>query len=645
MAAAPARADTGAATPTPAEHVAALMAEQEQGEAVVVSELLAGEYDTEALEEQLRAEFGRLDTPFHVFAAPDLNAVRDEDAFLAALQDRLGEEGLYVYLKDGYTVVRAAATPGFNLPVRDAATVVMNSGEVDHGSALPEVAGAYVDALTASDLSARAEEARRSWELPAASGTAASGADEADAPSAWQEFLAEVDPNSGVGPENTGFLASLVAGALLGIGGTVFVLARQGGGGRQARITGRWWAAGSVLAAVAVVAAGAVHVLAAPSDTGDIEDEGGARSRTEPPYVQSTVRVDRLVREWESDPLYVDPLSSLAPERVEGLREEVADAPVPVLVAVVPMSGSDESGGDPDILAHALAYAVAQDGAYVVAEAWDGRAGVALRGVDADPVSLREAMGGRQWENPEEADPTGGILEALAGARLDPGSEPTVPDAVGSPVAEEPTPTRLERYVSEGFLPGLLVIGPLAGVLLCGALALVVYLVRLLLSAPGRRLRPLAHREAGRAAAAIREAVDHPGADAAVRDADTALTVLGGDPDELDLVGVVVLSRRVLDRLAGEEVGSPGAVCMVNPLHGSSQGQGATELPGGGGRLPMCGRCLRRADRFRLPLRVAVGTRWGVSHLSLRERGWVRTRYGTRGRLRAERLLEETRAR
>src|SRR5690625_1868315 len=107
-----------------ASHVAGLLTDRPADEAVVVSDLLAGDYDVPATEETLRSEFERLDVPFFVFASPYMPAELDGDDLLAAVQDRVGRDGVYVHVNDGNGLVRAA-TVGVELPTREATTVLL----------------------------------------------------------------------------------------------------------------------------------------------------------------------------------------------------------------------------------------------------------------------------------------------------------------------------------------------------------------------------------------------------------------------------------------------------------------------------------------------------------------------------------------
>ncbi|MCY9784480.1 hypothetical protein KIK06_11315 [Nocardiopsis sp. EMB25] len=648
-----ARADTAPAD-TAAAHLADLLAEQPDGREVVVSELLAGEYDVAALEEELRAEFDRLDTPYHVVVTPYLAGNLGSDTFLASLQDRVGEDGLYVHMNDGHTVVRAFTTPGVDLRTGDATTALMGDESYDHTSRLQDVAAGYVDLLLDPEIAARADAARDSFGQERAE----------EEPSGWAEFVEELDPLSYNGPANTGFLVAMVGGGFLGLGLTAVIVRGYRLAQAQAPVRGgrrvpasrrpgapvvavrrralrrsvRFLAVCAVIA-VATVGAGAVHVLrppASPDERADAADPLAA-----PPYVASTVRVDRVVAAWEDDPVYVDPLAPVDGASIAELSDAVAGASVPVHAAVVLMADSDEAGGDAEVLAHALAHTRDEDGLYLVADVGGGKVGIAALGVDlgVDTWDLT----GLTWD-PDSEDvvrgPTLTVLGRLDGARPDPDAEDTVPREAEYRADEEPPESRTDRFLSEDFWPALFFLGPLFGALVYSVLALAAWLTRRVRAVPGRRLRPIARRAAARMVAAVDAApADHPNAADTMRDADTALLVLNGDPDELDLVGATVLARRVTRRLRSDS-GQEASVCMVDPLHGPAVGEDATALSQS--RLPMCASCLTTADRARLPLRVRDGRR-RVPHLTL-NRSWVRTRYGSQGGLDADSLVKETHA-
>ncbi|MDA2812811.1 hypothetical protein O4J56_19355 [Nocardiopsis sp. RSe5-2] len=671
---------------SPAAYLAEQLAQEPAGEAVFVSDLLAGAYDTDALAEQVRAEFSRTETPFYVVVLPGTAGSSDSADLVAALRDRVGEEGLYLALSEG-SVRATAATPGVRLPVDDARTVLLGDDELDYDTSPAQVSGRFVDALLDPEVGRKADEALEDFGDSGAE-DGSSGSDERDSydDSAFAEFLDDMRPDDETGLGNLGFLAATVAGSLVAAGATGHL--------RRNGLRTPLWRPGLACVAGAVLVLGAAVGYAAwnPEDPADAPESdasdapgggGGGSARAdvtpeealaEPPYVAATGRVDRVAAEMEDGRIPVDPLWSGARGDLDALRERADDAPVPVYMAGVLSVPSDESGGDPDVLVHALAETIGEDGLYVVTDLGSGSLEFATRGVDLPSEAQSELRDLAYPDTPEDlvvADRLEPVLEAAENAASDPQAGESIPYAVDALQYEEEygddTPeSRPAAFVAEGFFPGLLVIGPIAGIMLYFAVAFLGggtrWWGRLLAAAPGRRLRPMADRDVRRAVRALETSdADGPQVAEATRETDIALRVLRDErADELDLVGAVVLARRAVRRLdpdGADEAKRP--VCMVNPLHGPSAGRGHTALvkrtgsgagggtgksggkagkkagkksgrtsKGGKATLAMCRDCLDRDDAKRFPLRVRVGAGGArVSHLTL-DRVWVRREYG-----------------
>lgn len=103
----------------------------------------------------------------------------------------------------------------------------------------------------------------------------------------------------------------------------------------------------------------------------------------------------------------------------------------------------------------------------------------------------------------------------------------------------------------------------------------------------------------------------NPGWQRACDDYDVGKLSLTSDPEQIDLVGAIVLARE--GRLAlTAQTGHPPAPCVVNPLHGRSAGtieashhaalRSLRELTRKTGldAVPLCAACYRRAERGRL---------------------------------------------
>lgn len=523
LAAPPASADAPPDPPTPAAHLAGLLEDEPEGEAVVVSDLLAGAYDTEELDERVSAEFARLDTPFHVVVTPPMSTAVEGDDLVAALRDRVGGDGVYVHLSEGRTSVATAAAPGVRLPVDDAEYLLLIDEDLDYDSSPALIAERYVDALLDPEVERKADEAREAHLDAAERDGAGSDSDSyGDEDSAFTEFLDDLRPDDPTGLGNLGFLAATAAGAVLGAGG-VAAYRRRRTGRPVLTVLVYGVAAVSVLAAAGLYAAGNPP---APSEEAgaDADERAGASEEVppeealaQPPYVAETVRVDRVAAEMAEGGIPVDPLWSGPRGDLAGLRERAAEAPVPVYMASVMSADSDESGGDTEILAHALAHTVGEDGLYVVMDPRGLGTGIATRGVEL-PITaastLREGVSeasgeGTPGELPvaEHLEP---VLDLAQEAEPDPGAEDSTPMAAETLQDEEgeaDEESRTASFLGEGFFPGLLVIGPIIGVLLYVTLAFIggsaQWWTGVLAAAPGRRLRSMAHREVRRALRAL----------------------------------------------------------------------------------------------------------------------------------------------
>ncbi|MBB6173375.1 hypothetical protein HNR23_003435 [Nocardiopsis mwathae] len=95
--------------------------------------------------------------PFHVVATPkSLSGHLSGDDLVAAVQDRVGHEGLYVHMAIGHRTLDAFTTPGVDLPLADARSVLPTDDTLTHPVRTPRVAERYVDALLDPDLPERA---------------------------------------------------------------------------------------------------------------------------------------------------------------------------------------------------------------------------------------------------------------------------------------------------------------------------------------------------------------------------------------------------------------------------------------------------------------------------------------------------------
>ncbi len=622
---------------TPAEHYAALLAEQPEGAAVVVDDALAGRYDLEELEADLHDSFGALDVPYHVVASPFPGTEpRWGGDMLPALVDRVGADGLYVLLQpDSVPLARAA---GVDLPVEAASDVVRYTPGLDYyGDPLDEVADAFALALADPDAQAAADRLRQEY---------SSEQEAYRGPTAWEEFLEDLDPTTSVGPSNLGFLVSVTTGALLTLSLFHVWRTRRRGGGTVAAVTV------ATVFGLALPAAGVVGALyymdSVPLDANELPD-ALEQARSEPPYVPSTVRVERVVDGLGDGSLYVDPLSPLSREGLAEVAERAERSSVPLYAVVLPMADSDESEGEPGRFAHAMHHVLGEDGVYAVitqeAHEETPEATVLAFGTELESYYLGRALEEGGATTPaQELDL---LLEAIEQVPRDPeAGDPLPPDT--SVTVPEP---RTARFW-EDFWAGALIVGPVLGALLLGAVLGTAALVRgsrrMRRRQPSpRALRRTAERERARLAALVSSDRSERLPGSMMPPVEAALMVMDADPDDLDLVGVAVVSRRA--HAALEDPGSAEASpCMVNPLHGPA---GAFERVGPRerrGLFPVCWACaaLTEQRRSAAVLRVRDGGGTRRDHLSMNERAWVQYRFGAKNPARmAERLLEEIDAR
>ncbi|GAA3970477.1 hypothetical protein FOF52_13080 [Thermobifida alba] len=373
----------------------------------------------------------------------------------------------------------------------------------------------------------------------------------------------------------------------------------------------------------------------------------------EPPYVADTTRVERIVAGLREDPLFVDPsaVSLLPREEAEAVREALADQPVPVYVVVVPSLPTDESAGDEEVLLHAVHHVLGEGGVYVhLNSSWLHSGSYRFSHIVVDvPVD-----DGDLPRSPVFAEGADELLDLLAAVRTAPPGAPASPTPSAVEFRDHRTeyqPTVADRF-SGDFWPGLLVVGPLLGLLLFPlALGLgragraaasgrrtrrahrdterrslpAPLRARRAPSRPSRaRLHRILRRELDRLTAELEAAAAaQPGRDRAARAFDAA-GLLAADPaaTDHDLVGAIVLAREGRAALAADGLSrSPGA-CSVNPLHGAPL-PGSAPLRGSAGRSAD-GRCARCAGRTVPPPPLRLAGEPHTAHANL----WTRTGYG-----------------
>lgn len=584
----------------------------------MVDGAVGGTVPPEEMAEELHETFGDLGLPYYVVVTPFLGAGSEVglQEIVPAVHDRLGSDGLYVVMEPEGRPLEVEA-----YGVEADATAAMDAAnadpELDYDSPATDVAevmaAALADPAVAEDLLA---EQQRFWLFRA-------------------DTLADFHPSRRDGPENFGFLVGAVGGATVVAGGWwVWRLVRRGRG-RTAAVVG----VGAVVVAAGAVSGPAGWVAGAP--VGEHEVIGAEeRARMEEPYVVSTGRVEHVAERLAEEPVYVDPLVQLPREGLDGVAETMPDAPVPVYAAVVPLGNGDESGGDHEVLAAALAAVAEREGVYLVVGRGTGEVasvGAATYGLGAD-YSFSSSL--QRIEGDSPADALNQAVAALDEVELTPGGEYTPRFAEYEP---SPPPPRMERYWVEGVAPGFLMFGLLVGPAVIGLVWLAVYALRVWRGGGrivgDRVLRRLATRETGRLRALLaRREGDLP--EELLPQADAALLVMDADPGTLDLLGVVVLARRVLAEAENPTATGQGP-CAVNPLHpwATERGSGA----GRSGQANLCADCAARGSDARAArtLRLRSGST-AHPYDSKPSNPWIRNRFGAENpRRMVEALLKE----
>ncbi|MBE2999583.1 hypothetical protein IDM40_12820 [Nocardiopsis sp. HNM0947] len=602
-------------TPTPAEHYAELLAEEPEDAAVVVDGATGGTVPPDELAEGVHAAFEPLGVPYYVVVTPFVGAGSPggTDEILPAVHDRLGADGLYVLLppSGGFTEV---LTHGVGLSEDDARTAVYD---------------ADLYGVPAHDVA-----------RTMAAGLAGDAPPPVEADDAEDGFLAGLHPTANNGPENLGLLVGTAGGALLVIGG---VLAwRAGSGGRPGP------ASAAVLLPLTAFAAAVVGTYTYTVN----EPPGGSEVvspedlvRTEEPYVASTARVERIAATFAGSPLHVDPLAGMDREGLTELPDRLEEASVPVYAAVVPLATDDETEGNAEVLAAALASVAEEDGVYLVVgpgvETPD--VGASVKGLEIDAYSLWSAA-----TLIEETTPAAALEQAVAEMdqlEFTPGDgfEPSFADA--DPILPGP---RSERYWVEGLVPGALVVGPLLGAAAVGLAALGLYMVR---RQRGQIASPVLsrgalRRTAARETARLRDLLDRSPEqvpDAFMPQAEIALLYAECTDDELGLLGSAVLARRVLTAAHDPEASTEP--CTVNPLHPFAAEHRRTRITGG--KAPLCAECARLGDAVRSERVLRLRSRTTAHpYRAAPKSPWIRHRFGAHDPERMTgTLLEATRAR
>ncbi|MFV2197579.1 hypothetical protein [Nocardiopsis sp. LOL_012] len=610
---------------TLAAHYAGLLSGEPEGAAVVVDRATGGPVRHTEIREELHAVFDPLEVPYYVVVTPFVGAGTPGgmDEILPAVHDRIGADGFYAVLAPEGNPVEMRAY-GVDVPVRAATDAVRDDPGLDYDAPVTEVsrvlAAALADPAVAGEAAAERERAER-------------------VPQGWQDFLDDIDPARFNGPENLGFLVGGVAGFSLTVGG--WMVWRSV---RRARLLPAVAAAlGSVAVAVAAVAGPYPYVLNAPVGEHEVADPMEL-VRLEEPYVLSTERVEYVAGRLAEEPLYVDPLFRGSREGLAALTGGLDGAGAPVYAAVLNGSNHDEAEGDPEVLAAALASVADREGFYLVAvpgfDSSTAVVGAAAHGLEIDGSALWFSV-----YDIEEATPARALTQAVAALEeVEFGSASRFEPLFADDEPNLPGP-RTERYWSGGMVASAIIIGPFLAGLAIGAWYLTALLWRARRSARAvvgdRALRRMALRETGRLGRVLADGGQRV-PDALMPQAEAALMLMDREPSGLDLLGTVVLSRRVL--AASEEGASESPEpCSVNPLHPMATARAAPFPRGQGGRPMLCADCaaLTADQRERRVLKLRTRST-AHSYMSKPKSPWIRHRFGAdRPDRMLRRLMEE----
>ncbi|MFE9335989.1 hypothetical protein [Streptomyces sp. NPDC007063] len=556
----------------------------------------------------------RTGVPTYVLVLPGTGPARDE-GLLAAVHDRLGEDGLYVLLGEDGGSPRTE-TFGVDVPARDAATATLFELPYDAGTL--EVFRHFVDVLRSGDAVRRAErglEASRAGEEPDKLHT------------------------SRTDRENQGFLTGVL---LTGV--PVFLVAtgwyirrRRGGKGPRLRL-------------LVPVAAGTAVVIGAGAPL--VFDDTRSDADKPPTAADLRARTVRVAQGLRADPVYVDPLGAglLSRSQLDRLRERVARLDVRVRIAVVPLVTADESAGDGARLAKRLHDRLHDrmgkdgDGLYLIAGASeDGDLELVNYGARLDSAALQDATedlrfgggGAEDSGNSSDSENQGlyrrldSVLRAVGRAPHAPPGRPYLePSAADDPVTEDVLPS----LYAEDFTPGLLMGGvgaaaafgvTAAGLAAAGRIRTAIRPApaarasgaggtpsQLPARLPAGRLRRTARQELGELNDAFEAVPD--GLPDAVRaqvwdclDAATLLLDQEGDnrvdadadaPTLAAGLALIRTGRALLERGAGPAARGAGRtrLCTLDPLHGPAPASGRLKLPGETGSArsrPLCAEC------------------------------------------------------
>ncbi|WP_157515778.1 hypothetical protein [Nocardiopsis trehalosi] len=194
------------------QSTAAFYAERLAEDPVYVSDHLAGP-GVEETRSGIAAATARLDVPVHVIVAPALGEDYDLRPLLAAVHDRVGEDGVYIAVTGDISLQLTGAAYGVPMPGLDDA--LLEASYRDAG--VVGLIERAVDNLLSGEAAARLERAqeasREENESYEEDGDSGGGM--------WADLADDLDSESVVGRNNIGFSAGILGGTaavLIGYG-------------------------------------------------------------------------------------------------------------------------------------------------------------------------------------------------------------------------------------------------------------------------------------------------------------------------------------------------------------------------------------------------------------------------------------------
>lgn len=427
-------------------------------------------------------EARRLAVPVYVMVLPDTSYGSAADSLLAGVHDRLGRKGLYVLLSDAG--LDAARDYGVDLP--GTADAVTETGYAVPYDATPrEVFGHFAEVLASGRAHARAEEARATYD----------GGGPEEPPGFHTDRTERADQSfvTGVAVLGVPLTVLLVTVHALqrrrvrraaAAGGPVHIPgarggpqpAKKGAGGGTTGHAGRQPGDGPgpfprarllpLMLGAAVL--GGLVAFSASQLFDDTTSGDGSR----PTAADMRARIDRVSAGLRRDPLYVDPESRTLLDGAERrrLRERLRKLDVPVLVAAVPTSPDDESGGSVPLLAEELHERLRRDALMVFADPANGAIELVNYSTRVDDGYLVGRPRDLTYTGPAEEQLGRHLDELLTYAgkapRATTGGRPYDPPPAADPVEEKALP----GLFTGDFEPGL-VVGMFAAALVFGLVA------------------------------------------------------------------------------------------------------------------------------------------------------------------------------